>query len=108
MCKYRQYIVFISGIIHGDFNESNIVTRDNDVSAILDFGDSHYGPYIFEISIGLTYLLILTGDFTLGKHFLNGYTEERKLTELEEKIITVSYIRLYLCTTVISKYDVIQ
>ena len=48
-------------MIHGDFNETNILVDtfdDTNVCGILDFGDSSYSFYIFEIAICVLYMML--------------------------------------------------
>ena len=53
-----------TGIIHGDFNEQNILVRPlkNDpeqyeIFGVIDFGDSQKNPYIFELAITIMYMM---------------------------------------------------
>ena len=74
-------IIRFTGVIHGDFNEQNIlVTKSEDtqacassssgnegdyhVSGVIDFGDSSYGPYIFEAAITITYMMLVERLFS--------------------------------------------
>merc|ERR1711892_956980 len=51
------------GIIHGDFNEQNILCQKNEatgeyeISSVIDFGDSQYNPLIYEVSIAIMYMM---------------------------------------------------
>uniref|UniRef100_A0A183BJJ4 Hydroxylysine kinase n=1 Tax=Globodera pallida TaxID=36090 RepID=A0A183BJJ4_GLOPA len=55
---------FEQGLIHGDFNESNILvseTADGDpkVSALIDFSDAHFSFRIIDIANAVLYLYLL-------------------------------------------------
>ena len=57
------FIICGIGIIHGDFNEQNIlcnkdVTGEWYVCAVLDFGDAHYSAYVFELAITMCYMMM--------------------------------------------------
>ncbi|XP_033341414.2 hydroxylysine kinase [Megalopta genalis] len=80
------------GVIHGDLNEQNIVMSSNgeDITAVIDFGDSHRTCLIFELAIALCYMILQAGDMTMGKYVIEGYQDFRKLTELEKKILKVT------------------
>ncbi|WP_111317153.1 aminotransferase class III-fold pyridoxal phosphate-dependent enzyme [Algoriphagus chordae] len=43
-------------VIHNDANEWNILTQNETVSGIIDFGDLSYSPLINEVAIALTYI----------------------------------------------------
>ncbi|CAK9300321.1 unnamed protein product [Gordionus sp. m RMFG-2023] len=79
---------FKKGVIHGDFNEHNIVvTKDSNdehkIYGVIDFGDVHISYYIFEIALCITYMMIKVEDsevFSCGGHVLAGYLEEMSLS----------------------------
>lgn len=43
-------------IIHGDVNEWNILTHDDEVSGLIDFGDLSHSYLVNEIAIAITYV----------------------------------------------------
>ncbi|EDX05396.1 hydroxylysine kinase [Drosophila simulans] len=67
-------------IIHGDFNEQNIVVEqvpnqtEYTIKGVIDFGDTSKSPLIFEIGIALTYMILQANDLANGGIFLSGYT----------------------------------
>jgi hydroxylysine kinase len=88
------------GMIHGDFNESNILISENDesnVCAILDFGDCSYSFYIFEVAIASLYMMLdaVRGEVNqehldqieIGAHVIAGYLSEFKLSSSEFYLI---------------------
>ena len=60
------------GMIHGDYNEQNMLVqlkdesaaldstdgRDYKVSGVIDFGDSIESPYIFEVGVTIMYTML--------------------------------------------------
>lgn len=49
-------------MIHGDFNETNIlidISDDTNVSGIVDFGDCSYSYYVFEVAIAALYMILV-------------------------------------------------
>uniref|UniRef100_A0A6P4FR98 Hydroxylysine kinase n=1 Tax=Drosophila rhopaloa TaxID=1041015 RepID=A0A6P4FR98_DRORH len=67
-------------IIHGDFNEQNIVVEqapnqtEYTIKGVIDFGDTSKSPLIFEIGVALTYMILQANDLANGGIFLAGYT----------------------------------
>lgn len=82
-------------IIHGDFNEQNILVgkkpgkTDYSVIGILDFGDTQSTNLLFELAVALTYMLLTTGDIETGGYFLAGYKMTRLIPENEMKVLKV-------------------
>lgn len=66
-------------IIHGDFNEQNIIVEPSDcatnykVKAVIDFGDTNKSPVLFEVGIALTYMLLQAKNLESGGSFLAGF-----------------------------------
>ncbi|XP_013404836.2 hydroxylysine kinase [Lingula anatina] len=90
------------GIVHGDFNEQNILTRKRqtedevevtyNVCGVIDVGDSHYGCYAFEVAIGMAYMMIeskVIDPLLAGGHFLAGYLQVRQLTSKEMDVLWI-------------------
>jgi 4-aminobutyrate aminotransferase-like enzyme/Ser/Thr protein kinase RdoA (MazF antagonist) len=42
-------------IIHGDYNEGNVLVKNNRVVGAIDFGDVTYAPLVYELGIALVY-----------------------------------------------------
>lgn len=94
----------MKGILHGDFNEQNIIvspsSSDNgeyDVSGVIDFGDLQVDAYIFELAITACYMMlecVKEGSkldvFKGAQNVLKGYSSVRQLTENDLKILRVS------------------
>lgn len=82
------------GMIHGDFNEQNIIVKQDksgiwNFSSIIDFGDSNYSCYLFELAIAVTYALIIDNNLANGGYLLAGYSKIRKIPEEEFRLLKV-------------------
>ncbi|KAL1129908.1 hypothetical protein AAG570_012852 [Ranatra chinensis] len=88
------------GIIHGDFNEHNIIVEDDKVISLIDFGDSQYAPVLFEIAICLCYIILQGQHFEMCKHVLEGLKTRRILTSLEITLLKIS-ICARLCQSLV-------
>lgn len=81
-------------MIHGDFNEQNIIVSkgssgDYKIAGVLDFGDSQHSCLLFEIAIALTYIMLITGEIESGGFFLAGYRMNRLIPDNEMKVLKV-------------------
>lgn len=82
-------------IIHGDYNEQNIIVEQSKSSAsgeykvkgIIDFGDTNKSPVIFEIGIALTYMILQAKSLESGGYFLAGYTDIRPISNDERLLL---------------------
>ncbi|KAI1702537.1 phosphotransferase enzyme family domain-containing protein [Ditylenchus destructor] len=58
--------IFLKGIIHSDFNEANLLfdteNGKSHISALLDFGDTHYSLRIYDVANAILYIYL---DFDL-------------------------------------------
>lgn len=88
---------FQKQIIHGDFNEQNIIVGkkpgkdEYSVIGVIDYGDTQLNCLVFEIAIGLTYMLLTTGEIETGGYFLGGYGMTRLIPENEMKVLKVLF-----------------
>uniref|UniRef100_A0A1A9ZD01 Hydroxylysine kinase n=1 Tax=Glossina pallidipes TaxID=7398 RepID=A0A1A9ZD01_GLOPL len=70
---------FAMQIIHGDYNDQNIIVqlsdngRDYKVVGVIDFGDTNKSPMLFEVGVGLTYMLLQAKNLESGGIFLAGF-----------------------------------
>ncbi|BFF95917.1 hydroxylysine kinase [Drosophila madeirensis] len=76
-------------IIHGDFNESNIVVEpapnqtDHNIKGVIDFGDTSKSPLLFEVGIALTYMMLEAKDLASGGVFLAGFASIKPISSTE-------------------------
>jgi len=71
-------------VIHNDANEWNVLTKNNRISGIIDFGDFTYSFLINELAIAITYGCYDKEDPLVWAAFiLKSYHEKLPLTEKE-------------------------
>lgn len=98
--KFQQKVLahiddFPQQMIHGDFNEQNILvnksssTGEYKIAGFIDFGDSQYSCLLFELAIAMTYMMLITGDIETGGYFLAGYRMNRLIPENEMNVLKV-------------------
>lgn len=86
------------GLIHGDFNETNVLVdndREDCVTGILDFGDASYSYYIFEIAICAVYMMldsikksqVCLNQIESGGYVIAGYLDSFELSKKEFYLI---------------------
>lgn len=103
--KFQQKVLahiddFPQQMIHGDFNEQNILvnksssTGEYKIAGFIDFGDSQYSCLLFELAIAMAYMMLITGDIETGGYFLAGYRMNRLIPENEMNVLKVSAIIL--------------
>lgn len=86
---------FARGIIHGDFNEQNIVVNKSEipnefkVTGVIDFGDTSYSYYVFELAIAIAYMVLQSEDIETGGLVIAGYGMIRAIPEHEMKVLKV-------------------
>ena len=83
------------GIIHADLFSDNIFFKDDKFNGIIDFYFSCNDFYALEIAICFNALCFdgfkdnLSLNVTKAKNFMNGYSQLRKLSDIEKKSIKV-------------------
>jgi len=104
-------------IIHGDFNEQNILcqlnqeTGEQEVHSVIDFGDSQWNPVLYELGITIMYMMTkctAVKPAQAGGHVIAGYLRHRQLTELERKLIRVTVAARYCQSLVMGAYSYSQ
>jgi hydroxylysine kinase len=105
-----------SGIIHGDFNEQNILVRprsseqpnDYEVFSVIDFGDSQKNPLVYELGITIMYMMTkcsVIDPNEAGGHVLAGYETVRPLPELEMEVLRMCVAARYAQSLVMGAYS---
>lgn len=75
--------------IHNDFNDWNVLVKNNKVAGLIDFGDVVYAPLIQELAVCLTYACFDKEDpLEWAGYVLDSY---HKVLPLEEKEIDCLY-----------------
>ncbi|PKP35872.1 MAG: aminotransferase class III [Bacteroidetes bacterium HGW-Bacteroidetes-17] len=77
-----------SQIIHGDLNDWNVLTKEEDISGFIDFGDMAHSPLINEVAIALTYVMFNKAEpLESAKLLLKGYHETFPLFKEELELL---------------------
>ena len=94
-----------SQIIHGDLNDWNVLTKDDDISGFIDFGDMAHSPLINEVAIALTYVMFNKEEpLESAKHLLKGYHETLPLFQKELELLP-NLIAARLATSICHSAD---
>lgn len=87
---------FAKGVIHGDCNEHNIVVTKTSpesdefrVTGIIDFGDTCYSFYVFELAITIAYMILQSCDLETAGYVIAGYQELRPIPTNERNVLKV-------------------
>lgn len=98
---------FARGIIHGDFNEQNIVVEQKAenpeewrISGVIDFGDTSMSCYVFELAIAMAYMMLQSGDLSTGGLVLAGYGTVRPVPDHEREVLKVC-VAARLCQSLV-------
>lgn len=89
------------GVIHNDIFPDNIFVKDGVISGIIDFNDSTYAPFIFDIGIVINYWIRIN-KFPLEIEkkyidvFLNSYESVRKLSLEEKSLLDMGILKMAL------------
>ncbi len=103
--QYKAYVLPVlptlrKQTIHGDANEWNTLTQNNQISGLIDFGDICYSQLINELAIALAYALMAKENPI--EWAVPIILEYHKTFPLEEKELDILYwlIAARLCTSV--------
>ena len=112
---------YIAGVIHGDFNEQNILVKptendkalegEYDIAGLIDFGDMHIGCYIYEVGIAIMYMMLDSQEVPLldtGGYFLSGYLSKASLTQDEFGVLKYCVAARYAQSIVMGYYTYAQ
>lgn len=98
---------FDKGVIYGDFNEHNIIVsrkdehaKEYEISGIIDFGDSCYSLYVFELAIAMAYMMLESNDLDTGGLVMAGYSMLRVIPQHEKDVLRVA-IAARLCQSLV-------
>lgn len=95
------YDKFAKGVIHNDCNDHNIVVTKKSpeseefrVSGIIDFGDTCYSLYVFELAISIAYMILQSCELETAGYVIAGYQQVRHIPERERDVLKVHFIIL--------------
>ena len=88
------------GLIHADLHTENLLVNNGKIVAILDFEDSHIGPFIYDLGICILDTCWKGRGLSEDriKTFIKGYESIRRLTEKEKEHLIDSAILAGLYT----------
>jgi len=104
-------------IIHGDFNEQNILCRkkpnseEHEVYSVIDFGDSQHNPLLYELGITIMYMMTrctVVDPHKAGGWVVAGYIKHRQLPVLERRLLRVAVAARYAQSLVMGAYSYSQ
>ena len=89
------------GVIHNDIFPDNILIKDGFISGIIDFNDSSYAPFIFDLGIVINYWIRIKNfsPETEKKYievFLTSYESIRKLSTIEKYLLDMGILKMAL------------
>ncbi|GMR37837.1 hypothetical protein PMAYCL1PPCAC_08032 [Pristionchus mayeri] len=90
--------VFDEGLIHSDFNETNLLVKEGKVSGVLDFGDMHVSLRVFDVAAAILYLHLSDrlgqrlDDLTMN--FLSGYRSYRAFIGPHDSLLVAMRARM--------------
>lgn len=89
------------GVIHNDIFPDNIFVKDGVVSGIIDFNDSTFAPFIFDLGIVINYWIRINNfppeiEKRYVEIFLNSYEGVRKLTPEEKSLLDMGILKMAL------------
>ncbi|XP_030766299.1 hydroxylysine kinase [Sitophilus oryzae] len=99
------------GIIHGDINEQNLLVENKDgwyIKAVLDFGDTHYGCYIYELALAVAYMIFTSNDISNGAHVVRGYCSARTISLKEFKLLKICVLARYCQSLLYGAYSSLE
>ncbi|GMS86615.1 hypothetical protein PENTCL1PPCAC_8790 [Pristionchus entomophagus] len=90
--------VFDEGIVHSDFNETNLLVEDGKISGVLDFGDMHISLRVFDVAAAILYLhlsdRIGQSLDDLATHFIAGYRSARPFEVPHDSLLVAMRARM--------------
>jgi hydroxylysine kinase len=87
-----------SGMLHGDFNEQNILVRPSaggenefEIFSAIDFGDSQRSCYVYDLAIAIVATMTIChpdiDPVSTGGHCLAGYLKVKKMKQLDLSLL---------------------
>lgn len=89
------------GIIHGDFHGWNLLIDNNNIVAIIDFGDAIHSYYLADVAIAMAEICLRNEKkIESAKIFLKGYLKFFNLTRNEWQLLLL-FVQMRVCSTLI-------
>jgi len=92
-------------VVHGDVNDHNVLVsspfeRPRRVTGLLDFGDVHAAPAVFDLAVAVAYMMLGTPDpVGAAARVVAGYRQRRPLPEAEVDLL-IHLVRARLAASV--------
>merc|ERR1739844_600187 len=103
--KYQILLYLQNAVSEKDEGERTGV--DYDVFGVIDFGDSHENPYIFDLATLIMYMMTqceVIDPNLAGGHVIAGYKTMRQITIAEMDILKVCAAARYVQSLVLGAY----
>lgn len=89
------------GIIHADIFPDNVIVKDGHINGIIDFNESYYGPYVYDLAIVINFWIKIKEysfqkEYDLIRDFLNNYSRHRKIKKEEIKLLNLACKKMAL------------
>lgn len=89
------------GIIHADIFPDNVIVKDGHINGIIDFNESYYGPYVYDLAIVINFWIKIKEysfqkEYDLIRDFLNNYSRHRKIKKEEIKLLNLACRKMAL------------
>ena len=112
--------MFSIGVIHGDYNEQNILVTSKEslnsasegpvyeVNGLLDFGDMMESYYVYEAGMTIMYLSVdskMVDPLLVGGYVLAGYLSQMALNEVEWSVLKECACARYCQSLVLGAYS---
>ena len=96
---------FRYSVIHGDANNYNIISSENRIAGLLDYGDSIYAPTVCELTVALAYSLMNSSNIVEKCcYMVESFQSEFPLNKSElEAISSLIASRLLITVTMAAK-----
>lgn len=102
-----------TGINHGDFNDLNVLVqldenKDYKITGILDFGDANCGYFVYELAIGIMYMMIEhPNPIEVGGPVLAGWESVFQLNEAERECLFVLVLSRF-CQSIVLGHQAVK
>ncbi|TRZ00004.1 hypothetical protein DNTS_022347 [Danionella cerebrum] len=106
--------LFRKCIVHGDFNDHNLLVKPDGssgyfISGILDFGDMSWGCFIFELAITIMYMMIESpSPLTVAGPLLDGWESVFPLNDAERESLYWLVLSRFCQSLVLGRFAVTQ
>ena len=91
-----------TGLVHGDIFPDNIIQKNGNLVAIIDFEEVSNSPLIFDLGMAITGLLTIDNkvDMSYLKALIKGYQKVKSLTPIEKKFLNLFCIYAAVTTSI--------